>query len=96
LQWGFQIYASIDAYSRNIIWIYIGISNRTAQLALHQYLLTIGDLGYRLYIIRSYRGKETLLSAEVHFALSCTIEDNPSPSPKVRDCQFFGLSIENQ
>jgi hypothetical protein len=66
-QWGFQIYVCIDAYSCNIIWIYIGISNCTAQSVLHQYLLTIGDIGYRLYIIRSDRGKETLLLAKVHF-----------------------------
>ena len=95
-QWGFQIYACIDAYSRNIIQIYIGISNRTAQSILYQYLLTIRDLGYRPYIIRSDRGKETLLSAKVHFALSCTIEDNPNPDLKVRDCWFFGSSIGNQ
>jgi len=95
-QWGFQIYACIDAYSRNIIWIYIGISNRTAQSVLHQYLLTIGDIGYRPYIIRSDRGKETLLSAEVHFALSRTIEDNPNPDLKVQDCWFFGSSTGNQ
>jgi hypothetical protein len=27
---GIEIYACIDAYSRNIIWIYVGISNRTS------------------------------------------------------------------
>jgi alpha-tubulin suppressor-like RCC1 family protein len=29
-EWGFQIYGGIDAYARNIIWIYVGISNRTS------------------------------------------------------------------
>jgi hypothetical protein len=44
------------------------------------------------------RGKETLLLAKVHFALSytITIEDNSNPNLKVRDCWFFGSNIGNQ
>ena len=29
-QFGFEIYGAINAYSRYIVWCYIGISNRTA------------------------------------------------------------------
>ena len=29
-RFGFEIYSAIDAYSRYIVWCYIGISNRTA------------------------------------------------------------------
>jgi hypothetical protein len=30
LLFGIEIYACINTYSRNIIWVYVGISNRTA------------------------------------------------------------------
>jgi hypothetical protein len=32
--WGVQIYTAIDAYSRHIIWIYIGVANCTTHSAL--------------------------------------------------------------
>jgi hypothetical protein len=32
---GIQIYAVVDAYSRNIIWAYVGISNRTSYSVVH-------------------------------------------------------------
>jgi len=32
--WGFQIYAAIDGFSRKVIWVYVGISNRTAYSVL--------------------------------------------------------------
>jgi hypothetical protein len=31
---GIDIYVCIDAYSRAIIWVYIGISNRTSHLVV--------------------------------------------------------------
>ena len=30
VEWGFQIYGGIDAYACKIIWIYVGILNRTS------------------------------------------------------------------
>ena len=68
-KWGFQIYGCIDAYSRNIVWIYVGIFNRMAQSVLRQYLITCSSLGFQPKIIRSDRRKETLLCAEVHLHL---------------------------
>jgi hypothetical protein len=32
--WGIQIYAGVDAYSQNIVWVYIGVSNRTTNSVL--------------------------------------------------------------
>jgi hypothetical protein len=37
-QYGIEIYAAIDAYSRKIIWYHCGNSNRTALSVLSQYL----------------------------------------------------------
>jgi hypothetical protein len=30
-EWGFEIYGCIDAYSRNILWLYVSISSRTSR-----------------------------------------------------------------
>jgi hypothetical protein len=90
--WGIEIYAAIDAYSRFIIWIYVGISNRTAQSVLMQYNNTVRKVGYHLRILRTDRGKETLLMAELHFALARTNEARL----KLEDCYYYGTSRKNQ
>lgn len=77
-----------------ILWIYVGISNRTAQSVLQQYLLATAANGFHPRIIRSDRGKETLLAAEVHFALARTTQDDYQF--KFKDCWFFGTSTGNQ
>jgi hypothetical protein len=46
--WGIEIYTAIDTYSQFIIWIYIGISNRTEQSVLVQYNQTVLQIGYHL------------------------------------------------
>jgi hypothetical protein len=92
--WGFQIYGCIDAYSRNIIWMYVGTSNRTAQSVLQQYLNVCSTTGFQPKIVRSDRGKETLLCAEVHYAFARTMQDNPNF--KLGDCWFYGTSTGNQ
>jgi hypothetical protein len=91
---GFEIYAAIDAYSRCIIWIYVGVSGRVSLSVVRQFLLVILEKGYIPYIVRSDRGKETPLAAEVHFALSRTMQDNPQF--QLRDCWYYGTSTTNQ
>ena len=93
-EWRFQIYGGIDAYARKIIWIYAGISNRTSQSVLRQYLTTCSTLGFQPKIVRSDRGKETLLATKVHFAFARTMQDNLNF--KVGDCWFYGTSTKNQ
>jgi hypothetical protein len=44
--WGFQIYGCIDAYLRNIIWMYVGTSNHTTQSVLRQYLNVCSTTGF--------------------------------------------------
>src|SRR5436190_2247456 len=89
-----HFYGCIDAYSRNIIWLYVGISNCTAQSVLQQYLTTCSTLGFQPQIVQSDHGKETLLCAEVHFALACMTQDDPNF--KFGDCWFYGTSTGNQ
>ena len=40
-RFGIEIYGCVDAYSRKIIWFYVGSSNRTQVSVLRQYLYTV-------------------------------------------------------
>jgi hypothetical protein len=68
-QYGIQIYAAVDAYSRKIIWYYCGSSNRTAISVVRQYFNTIKLLGLYSRYLRTDRGTETVLLAAIHFSL---------------------------
>jgi hypothetical protein len=66
---GIEIYACIDAYSRYIIWIYAGITGRTAVSVATQYLLEVKESGIIPVLIRSDRGLETPMAADLHYML---------------------------
>ncbi|KAL4972933.1 hypothetical protein BDW66DRAFT_169115 [Aspergillus desertorum] len=53
--YGIEIYAAVDAYSRYIIWIYIGISSRTAVSILRQFLDTVNIAQQQPCFVRSDR-----------------------------------------
>ncbi len=42
--WGFYIHGCIDAYSRYIIWLHVGVSNKQSQLILKYFLYAIKEL----------------------------------------------------
>jgi transposase InsO family protein len=42
--WGFYVHGCIDAYSRYIIWLQIGISNKKSQIILKYYLDAVNEL----------------------------------------------------
>ncbi|KAL4889310.1 hypothetical protein BDV59DRAFT_195730 [Aspergillus ambiguus] len=67
--YGIEIYAAIDAYSRYIIWIYCGITARTAVSVLRQYLDTIEDVRLQPSKIRSDQGSEITLFQSAYFQL---------------------------
>ena len=90
---GIEIYAYIDVYSRNIIWIYVRISNRISYSVVYQYLITCAKLGYCLKLFRADRGGELPLIAEAHFVFSRLI--NPDVK-RIEDCFWFGKSTKNQ
>ncbi|KAJ9129682.1 Integrase core domain protein [Pleurostoma richardsiae] len=64
---GFEIYAAIDAYSRCIIWFYVGHSNATAISVLKQYLDTVREYGIRPWFVQADLGTETPLVAAAHW-----------------------------
>ncbi|KAH8657239.1 hypothetical protein BGZ61DRAFT_594247 [Ilyonectria robusta] len=70
--YGFEIYTAIDAYSRNIIWFYVGHSATTALSVLKQYLAVCDIYSFRLWYLQADRGSETPLIAAAHwnFALA--------------------------
>ena len=63
-----EIYAYINAYLQNIIWVYVKISNRISYLILQQYLMTCARLGYYPMFFRADRGFKLPLIAKAYFA----------------------------
>jgi hypothetical protein len=101
-RYGIEIYGSVDAYSRKIIWFYVGVSNRTQVSVLHQYLHTIKTLGYCPNYLRTDRGRETPMMADAHYYLyhtAClhddTISDEAFDNICFADCYLFGKSTGN-
>ncbi|OXV10153.1 hypothetical protein Egran_02085 [Elaphomyces granulatus] len=90
--WGFEMYASIDAYSRYITWIYVGITSRTAVSVLRQYLDTIESEKVFPQILRSDRGTETPLVAAAHYRF----RQCHQPEVDFAECYRFGTSTANQ
>jgi hypothetical protein len=64
-QYGIEIYAAVDAYSRKIIWFYVGNSNRTQLSVLRQYLLAVEARGLCPSFIRTDKGTETITLADL-------------------------------
>lgn len=99
--YGIWIYAAIDAYSRKIIWIYVGSSNRTAVSVAKQHLEVTKAMNWCPRYFRANRGKETLMLADAHFALflaflqQAGFNDDDLNAVKVRDCFLYGTSTAN-
>lgn len=90
--WGIEIYAAIDAYSRNILWIYVGLTARTQISVLCQYVNTLDASQRKPKIIRSDRGIETTMLADCHFELRRKDE----PDIEFKDVYYYGTSVKNQ
>lgn len=58
---GFSIYGCIDAYSRALIWVWVGRASITALSTLKQFLRTVHQNRVRPYLTRSDHGSETPL-----------------------------------
>lgn len=90
--YGIEVYAAIDAYSRYIIWIYVGVSARTAVSVLRQYLDTVKLFGQQPRFVRSDHGVETVLLASAHHQLHQAAE----PDLEFQNCYLYGTSTTNQ
>ena len=100
-QFGMEIYAAIDAYSRKIIWFYCGNSNRTQCSVVHQYLATIKRIGICPSFLRTDRGTETSLLAAAHFSLyrkHCLLTQpvaDEESEIRIERCYIYGPSTRN-
>jgi hypothetical protein len=94
--WGIQIYFAVDAYSRFIIWWYVGIENRTRLSVAKQYLETLRKVNTLAKTIQSDRGGEVPIAANVHYEFrkrSCTPDE--LEALEFDDCWIYGTSKMN-
>ncbi|KAJ5652979.1 hypothetical protein N7507_010405, partial [Penicillium longicatenatum] len=87
--YGIEIYAAIDGYSRYILWVYIGLSTRTAISVYKQYIEA--DFGYIPQILRTDLGGETIYLGDAHWARRRVAY----PDIPHADCYSYGKSTEN-
>ena len=90
--YGIEIYAAIDAYSRYIIWVYVGITSRTAVSVLRQFLDVLQFTPKTPRFMRSDRGTEIILLAEAHHKLQWS----RNPEISISDYYLYGTSTANQ
>jgi hypothetical protein len=94
--WGIQIYFAVDAYSRFIVWWYVGIENRTRLSVVKQYLETLRKTDTLSKTIQSDRGNEVPIAANVHYEFrkrSCTPDELEALD--FDDCWTYGTSKMN-
>ena len=70
-RYGIQIYGAVDAYSRKIIWWYVGNSNKTQISVVRQYLNAARIYGRVLNWVRTNMGTECAIIADCHFGFYC-------------------------
>ena len=100
--WGIEIYAAIDAYSRKIIWTYVGNANRSRLAVARQYLETVAQSNWCPRFIRADKGQEAVLLADAHLRLFLDYrqlagdDQSTLDSLPVNECFWFGPSSANQ
>jgi hypothetical protein len=101
-KYGIEIYACVDAYSRKIIWFYVGSSNRTQVSVVRQYLTAVKAMGYCPSFLRTDKGRETpmMADAQYYFYHTACFEDTTIPDEIFdqicfADCYIYGTSIHN-
>lgn len=99
--YGIEIYAGVDVYSRRIQWIYVGNSNRRQTSILYQMVAILEDRNRCPKFWRSDRGKEVLLLADSHYSFYQKYRETQGDTPeqlnslRFRDCYMFGTSTAN-
>jgi hypothetical protein len=91
LAYGFEIYGIIDAYSRKILGMFIGLLNRTQIAVLKYYLATVKKHGVPK-VIRVDKGAETVLVAASQFAFRRAYK----PDIRLEKTFAYSTSTKNQ
>ena len=69
LNYGIDIYGAIDGFSRRLLWINVGPTSNTQVSVARQYLQAIKALRIRPVKVRSDRGTETAMMADMQYSL---------------------------
>lgn len=93
---GIQIYAAIDVYSRFILWVYCGVSARTAVSVKRQYLEVLEHGAFAPKGLRTDHGTETGLLALAHWDIAQSLNTDVEETLRFIDCYLFGSSTANQ
>lgn len=91
---GIEIYGAIDVYSRYIIWMYVGVSNRTAISVIKQFLTAVRTLNVLPKRIRSDKESETLQMGTCQYLLHRF--GNSNPDVEFNQVYSYGTSKNNQ
>lgn len=98
---GIEIYAGVDVYSRRIMWMYVGNSNRRQVSILRQMVLVLETNNKCPKFWRSDRGNEVLLLADSHYSFYQKHRESQGDtldqvaSLPFRSCYMFGSSTAN-
>lgn len=89
--WGIEIYGAIDAFSRYIVWLHIGASAKTAYGVMVDYLDVVLTKGVRPWILRTDKGTETRMLANLHHSLV----EQDHPGIPIEKTYCYGTSTSN-
>ena len=98
---GVEIYAAIDAYSRYVVYCYVGISNKTQISVCKQYLEAVSTMNWCPRFLRTDRGTEVPMMADLHHSLYKAFQQDHFPTDfdatncRLEDCHIFGKSVHN-
>ena len=90
-QYGIEIYGAIDAYSRYVPWIYVGVSAATAVSVAKMYLETLEVVPIQPQYLRADRGTETSIIMNAHWQL----HQQRNPTIAAEQTFMYGSSTAN-
>jgi hypothetical protein len=95
---GFGVYAGIDAFSRKILWIYVGTAHKASICVVWQYLQACRIHNVCPRYIRIDKGSETVLMAAAHLAFYIEVlaaEGVQLDDVQLRHAVLYGTSPHN-
>jgi hypothetical protein len=102
-KFGIDIYGCIDAYSRRIIWLYIGIGGHTQLCVARQFIEHVRLHEHIPKRVRADRGSETPIIGDFVYELTRNtmykmgeITFEQADQFDVKECWLFGTSMKNQ
>ena len=90
-QYSIEIYGAIDAYSRYVPWMYVGVSAATAVSVAKMYLEALEVVPIQPQYLRADRGTETSLIMNAHWQL----HQQRTPTIETEHTFMYGSSTAN-